>query len=84
MMISTEQAHAAAEQLRQGGSGPGRTTEAKVSPEVLAAAFSVVENTPDTSARRLAEAHNYLASEGADSRLVASMMIQRIISDSLR
>jgi hypothetical protein len=32
----------------------------------------------------MADAQHFLASEGADSRVVASMMIQRIISDSLR
>jgi hypothetical protein len=83
-MISKEQAHAAAEQLRSGGSSSPSHHTADVSPEVLAAALAVVASTPDTSPRRMADAQHFLASEGADSRVVASMMIQRIISDSLR
>jgi hypothetical protein len=84
MMISKEQAHAAAEGLRNRGSRYMTPTSVDVSPEVLAAAFAVAESTPDTSPSRMAEAERYLASDGADSRVVASMMIQRIISDSLR
>lgn len=57
---------------------------AEVSPEVLAAAFAVVESTPDTNPQRVADARNHLAGTRADSRAVASMMIQRIVSDSLR
>lgn len=83
-MISKEQAHAAAEQLRATGSGIPCHPSVEVSPEVLAAALAVVESTPDTSPRRLAEAHHFLESDNTDSRAVASMMIQRIISDSLR
>jgi hypothetical protein len=84
MMISKQQAHAAAVDLRTQGSNRRATTSVDVSPELLAAALAVVEGTPDTSAERLAEAELYLASDHPDSRVVASMMIQRIISDSLR
>jgi len=55
-----------------------------VSPEVIAAAYAVVESTPDTNPQRMAHGQHYVASDGADSRVVASMMIQRIISDSIR
>ena len=83
-MISKEQAHAAAEQLRTMGSAIPGHHSVEISPEVFAAAFAVVESTPDTNPRRMAEAHHFLESESTDCRAVASMMIQRIISDSLR
>lgn len=84
MMISHEQARAAALHLRSyDGSEPG-TDRPNVSPEVLAAAVAVARSTPDTNPQRLAEARHYLDGDGTDSRAVASMMIQRIISDSLR
>ncbi len=84
MMISKEQAHAAAVQLRTRSYGACSHDSVGVSPEILAAALAVVANTPDTRSQRVAEAQHLLATDGADSRAVASMMIQRIISDSLR
>ena len=84
MMISKEQAHAAAVQLRMSAQSRRTARSTDVSPEVLAAAFAVAEGTPDTSPERIAEARTFLAHDGADSRVVASMMIQRIISDALR
>jgi len=84
MMISKEQAHAAAEHLRFRGPRVGSLNSTDVSPEVFAAAFAVVQNTPDTNPQRMADGRHYLDTEGADSRVVASMMIHRIISDSIR
>lgn len=84
MMISKEQAHAAAIHLRSCASTECSDRSADVSPEILAAAFAVASNTPDTSPERMAEAQLHLAGDGTDSREVASMMIQRIISDAIR
>lgn len=83
MMISQEQARAAAQHLSTCGATTPYSATPDVSPEVIAAAVQVVRETPDTSPQRMSQARSYL-SDGADSRLVASMMIQRIISDSLR
>ena len=83
-MISKEQAHAAAAQLRTKSSNARRHDSADVSPEIFAEALAVACNTPDTRFQRMAEAQHLLATEAADSRAVASMMIQRILSDSLR
>jgi hypothetical protein len=84
MMISKEQARAAAIHLRTCASPQNGHAPADVSPEIVAAAFAVAANTPDTSPERIAEAEHYLAGVSADSHAVASMMIQRIISDALR
>jgi len=84
MMISEEQARAAALHLSTCGAAAPSAHTPDVSPEVLAAAMAVVARTPDMNPERMAEARTYLQSDGTDSRLVASMMIQRIISDSLR
>jgi|GEM_PF-2484635 len=84
MRITQQQARAAAERLRHGSGDREQPTEAPVSPEVLAAAVAVARSTPDTSAQRIADAKTYLAGVPADSRVVASMMIQRIVSDALR
>lgn len=83
-MISKEQAHAAAVHLRECAPGSSGTASVDVAPEILAAAFAVATNTPDTSPERVADARLYLMSEPTDSRLVASMMIKRIISDAIR
>ncbi len=84
MMISHEQARAAAFELRSGVTSAPVMPPADVSAEVLAAAMAVVQETPDTSPERLADAQSLLAGESPDCHAVASMMIQRIISDSLR
>ena len=83
-MISKQQAHAAAVLLRKQGGVACDVSKTQVSPEVLAAALAVVESTPETSAQRMADGRQYVDSHGEDSRVVASMMIQRIISDSIR
>lgn len=84
MMISKEQAHAAAVLLRDRAVTSRNGSRRAVSPEVLAAAHAVAEGTPDTNPQRMADGQHYVATAGADSRVVASMMIQRIISDSIR
>lgn len=84
MMISEEQARAAAQLLSTHAAADAAHDVPDVSPEVLAAALAVVRETPDTRPGRIDEARQYLENEAGDSRRVASMMIQRIISDSLR
>lgn len=84
MMISKEQARAAAVLIRTRNADRASARSVDVSPEVLAAALAVVEGTPDTSPERIAEAELHMAGHGLDSRVVASMMLQRIVSDSLR
>jgi hypothetical protein len=84
MMISKEQARAAAVLLRNRGVASIHASATQVSPAVIAAACAVAESTPDMSSQRMADGRDYLENHTADSRVVASMMIQRIISDSLR
>ena len=84
MMITKEQARAAAAQL---ANHPGRVASthcAPVSAEVLSMAIAAARNAPAADPRRVEGARNYLASDARDSRDVAAMMIQRIVCDALR
>jgi hypothetical protein len=82
MIISDEQARLAAQYLRSRRNANDSGHEA-VSADVLAQAFAVVEKTPETRNERVQEAIAHLAMS-PDSHEVASKMISRIISDSLR
>ena len=84
MMISREQAVAAAAQLARGAEVAGSPASTAVSPDLLARAIAVAKNTPASDERRVADARSSLAADAYDSRDVAAMMIQRIVSDSLR
>ncbi|NTU70273.1 MAG: hypothetical protein HGB10_00390 [Coriobacteriia bacterium] len=55
-----------------------------MSSEVLAAALARVMETPDLDPERMADGMAYVASHVTDPRAVADMMINRIMSDSLR
>jgi len=83
MIISDEQALLAAQYLHLGPSADLHPT-AEVSDSLLAAARAVVDHTPETRDDRVSEARAYLGSGSLDSHEVASKMISRIISDSLR
>jgi hypothetical protein len=84
MMISKEQARAAAEQLANRLGAPVQTPTPPVSPELLAHAISIACCAPASDEGRIAGARSFLAERTHDSRDVAAMMIQRIVSDSLR
>ena len=56
----------------------------EISPAILDAARAIVDSTPELRSDRVAEAIHHLSSGNPDSRDVASKMISRIISDSLR
>lgn len=83
MIISDEQALLAAQYLL---SGPSVDTHvsADVPDHLIAAARAIVDETPETRDDRVLEARAYLGSGSLDSHEVASKMISRIISDSLR
>ena len=83
MIISDEQALLAAQYLHFGPSADMHPS-ADVSDSLLAAARAVVDETPETRDDRVLEAKAYLGSGSLDSHEVASKMISRIISDSLR
>jgi len=83
MIISDEQALLAAQYLHSGPS-VAMHSNADVSDSLLAAARAVVEGTPETRVDRVNEARAHLGSGGLDAHEVASKMISRIISDSLR
>lgn len=83
MIISDEQALLAAQYLHSGI--PVCTHEcADVSEALLAAVRAAVDETPETRDDRVLEAREYLGAGTLDSHEVASKMISRIISDSLR
>jgi hypothetical protein len=84
MMISKQQATAAARELAAPCAQPSQTVEAAVSRELIERALDIARNAPASSAERLAEARQSLESGAHDSYDVASMMIQRIVSDALR
>jgi hypothetical protein len=83
MIISDEQALLAARYLST--SHPSESAHATVvSDDLLAAARAVVDQTPETRDDRVSEARDHMGSGVFDSHEVASKMISRIISDSLR
>ena len=84
MMISKEQATAAARHLVTQSHEAVRCRAMAVSDELLEQAAAIVRDTPATDERRIADARLYLQSDRHDSRDVAAMMIQRIVSDALR
>jgi hypothetical protein len=84
MMISKEQARAAAAQLTNHSALVASAGETPVSPEVFNQAFVAALNAPATDVRRVADARTFLARDAHSSRDVAEMMIQRIVSDALR
>ncbi len=84
MMISHEQARAAAIRLQNTDDAPHPSRRPDVSDEVFAAAMAAAQSAPDTNLQRMAGVEHYRSGGCADSRVIASMMIQRIISDSLR
>ena len=83
MIISEEQALLAARYLST--SHPSAPVlEAAVSADVLAAARAVAEETPETREDRVSEAREHMGAGVFHPYEVASKMISRIISDSLR
>jgi len=83
MIISDEQALLAAQYLHSGPSADMHPS-ADVSDSLLAAAHAIVDGMPEMRDDRVSEARAYLGSGSLDSHEVASKMISRIISDSLR
>jgi len=83
MIISDEQAHAAAVYLRtsHGASGP---IECHVPSDVIARACEAASAAPDTRPDRVEEARARLSGTVPDAGEVASKMLSRIVSDSLR
>lgn len=83
MIISDEQALLAARYLRT--SHPSRTGRmVAVSDDLLAAARAIVDDTPEMRDDRVSEARVHMGAGAFSSRAIASKMISRIISDSLR
>lgn len=84
MIISEEQALLAARQLAAPVTCTDTHRAVAVSDDLIAAARAIAEETPDTRDDRISEARAYLGAGALDAREVASKMISRIISDSLR
>lgn len=83
MIISDEQALLAAQYLHLGPSVDMHPS-ADIPDSLLAAARAIVDETPETRHDRVSEARAYLGAGILDPHEVASKMISRIISDSLR
>jgi len=83
MIISEEQARLAAQALRQ-PSDSGGCPHVVVSPELLERVYAAILETPETRTERVREAMDYLDAGTPDPHEIASKMISRIISDSLR
>lgn len=83
MIISDEQARLAAQDLRSGPHSP-RRRHPEISDDLMKLFVDAVENAPDPRGDRVRSARIGLNSGAIDSRAVASKMISRIISDSLR
>jgi hypothetical protein len=84
MMISHEQARAAALHIHEAEAVPRDWVRPEVSPDLIAAAVAVARDAPDADPERIADVQAYREGRCVDSRAVASMMLQRIVSDSLR
>lgn len=82
-MISDEQARLAAEHLRQSRT-PRRLSECDVPKEVIEAAVRAASSAPDVRPDRVADARARLVSGEPNPHEVASMMLSRIVGDSLR
>lgn len=83
MIISDEQARLAAQYLQESHSDPG-TAHEDVSSELMERVIAAVQHAPETRVDRVREAITHLHAGAPDSHEVASKMISRIISDSLR
>lgn len=83
MIISDEQARAAAELLKQGPTGTP-LTDIVVSEDILTRARDVIASAPETREERVAEAKARMVSGFPDSDEVAVKMISRIVSDAIR
>ena len=84
MMISEQQALAAATHLRSGECACDRRDFRDVPADLLAAAANAARLTPDIDASRVLNAVAFLSTGPMDSREIASMMLKRMVSDSLR
>ncbi len=84
MIISDEQARAAAQYLKANPAQGCDLHGCDVSPAIMQAARAAVDGAPDLRADRVAEARERMAGHALDSRDVADKMISRIVSDSLR
>lgn len=83
MIISDEQARLAA-QYMSAGYHDQATPAAAVSSELMDRVRAVVESCPECREQRVEEARDRMAHGQPDSHDVATKMLSRIISDSLR
>lgn len=84
MIISDEQARLAAQYLKSSGPSGHGVVHPEVSQELLGKVMAAVMQAPEARQDRVAEARLYLDAGEPDAHEVASKMISRIISDSLR
>lgn len=84
MIISDEQARAAATYLRETPCTGGRCTVPDVPDAVLQAAREAVQACPDYRTDRVVEAVERMRHRPPAARDIADKMLSRIVSDSLR
>jgi hypothetical protein len=84
MIISNEQAQAAAAYLKLHQSHDCERGACSVSADVIAKARAAVEMAPELRLDRVNEARERMGAGAVDSREVAEKMLSRIVSDALR
>jgi len=84
MIISEEQAKLAARYARSSIQSPCRSPHEEVSAELIERATAAATAAPDIRAQRVEDARVRLDSGELDAREVATKMLSRIVSDSLR
>jgi hypothetical protein len=84
MMISKEQARAAARQLADSDRISAPVSRPHVSAAILQRAVAIAKQASFADEDRVAEGRLLLATDTLDSQDIAAMMIHRIVSDALR
>lgn len=84
MIISDEQARAAARYLRDTHGDTGSTAVAQVPDDIIERACEAAAASPDTRPERVVEAVERMKTHTLDSHDIAEKMLSRILSDALR
>lgn len=83
-MISDEQARFAAESLRDSASARSDRSASEVSPDLMARVMSTLAEEPECREERLTAAKLHLQMGEPSAQEIASKMVARLVSDSLR
>jgi hypothetical protein len=84
MIISEEQAKLAARDARSHGAISSDPQHSDVPQELIELATAAAKSAPDIRPQRIEDARERMGAGALDSRDVATKMLSRIVSDSLR